>query len=1406
MLTRFAKTTLLLALAVGISLLFARCDSVSTSSPGGEDQQQGALFEATNDLESRMTALDDTVSMRTFGLTDGPQSSKSVQNLSFTGVAQIAPPGDTTRASYLSTADGQLHVGYKALGPAFKGGIDILDASDPTDILDVSSLGSDNLDVQEVVYDGDEDALFVAAALNPSSYGGDLQGTPSSLIKVTNLSNPQTKVAGLTGNVGKSVVKAPDGDQEHDVYAVTDQTLLYRFDAALENQATQEVSGAEFRSVATTQSTIFTVDRGASVYSSGVGSAESLSEEQTIASGVGELAIGRMQARSKAVLNGDRLFLALGSEGLAVLDAETGEVLFQKSSPYYTSVSLHTDAPEVSSQPSDLVYASRLDGTIDLFRVGENGIDAGGTDTGLNEFGSLDLGALNPNSSAVAAADASSEVAAANASSKVAGADASNRLDAAASANASSKQVAEQVNYVLAIGCHMYAANSQDGVVVLQIGDGQSCSTDEGNQSPTVNDDTDQTTQGESTTTDVLANDNDPDGLDPSTVKVENGPSDGSASANNNGTITYTPDDGFTGEDSYHYSVKDDEGAKSDNATVTITVNEPGNQPPTANPETDNTNEDEPTTTDVLANDSDPDGDLDLSTVQVVSDPSDGTTTVNNNGTITYTPNSGFTGDGSYKYTVKDDDGAESNEARVTIKINAAPTIDEPDPPSGECFTVAPSGQTTITTNDLSASDPDDDPKDLTFTVTSDPTQGELLLNGSPTSTSVFSQESIEKGNLEYNHTASNDDDSFTFDLKDPGDAGPEDVRCNITVGSGNQAPTASDDSDQTNEDQPTTTDVLANDNDPDGSLDASTVTVQSGPSDGSVSVDGSTGEITYTPDSGFTGSDSYTYTVDDNDGETSNEATVTITVNAAPTVDTPEDPPNAECVAVTAGEQTTITTDNLSASDPDDGPADLTFTVTNGPSQGELLLDGSSTSSFTQQDIEDGNLEYNHTASTADDDSFSFDLKDPDGAGPEDVPCNITVESGNQAPTASDDSDQTNEDQPTTTDVLDNDNDPDGSLDASTVTVQSGPSDGSVSVDGSTGEITYTPDTDFTGDDTYTYTVQDNDGAESNEATVTITVQASTAATKGCEGAIGGGVAFTKDGDLKTAASDGGTVNELLITGPDTPVLALGTGVDVDEDGNVGVAYIQQSEGAEQTVSVVDKNDATPTNYALPVAAKSDKTLIGVGSFGGAPSFFYVGAVGNGDEIYRVNFDDGSSEPLADPENGVDAIIGVADVDGDSDKELIFSDGSQQTRYINPGDPSQASFTKLPEGGAGSNNNIGIGSCLADIDGDGRASVPIVDGSNEIDLVDATGVSKTIVTGNANEEAAKTPLAWADIDNDGDPELIYLENNNSPAELKYIDDIAETENFGPSNFKFVENAGGGTIEADTGTGAVSAQ
>jgi len=90
-----------------------------------------------------------------------------------------------------------------------------------------------------------------------------------------------------------------------------------------------------------------------------------------------------------------------------------------------------------------------------------------------------------------------------------------------------------------------------------------------------------------------------------------------------------------------------------------------------------------------------------------------------------------------------------------------------------------------------------------------------------------------------------------------------------------NDAPQATDDSAATNEDTPVDVDVLANDMDADGdSLIISSVTQ---PANGSVVVN-SDNTLTYAPVAGFTGEDSFTYTVDDGHGGT-NTATVTVTV-----------------------------------------------------------------------------------------------------------------------------------------------------------------------------------------------------------------------------------------------------------------------------------------------------------------------------------------------------------------------------------------------------------------------------------------------------------------------------------------------------------------------------------------------
>ena len=573
MVSRLPKTTLLLASVLSLSLMLVGCDSVGSGGQVGspdDNQQEEPLFEVTNDLGARMTLLGKTAPM---------SAPKAASEFSLTSVAQVAPPGDTTRASHLSYASGTVYAGYKALGAPLKGGIDILDASDPTNLLEVSSIGGNNLDVQEVAYDADENALYVAGALKPSTFGGDLKGTPSSLIRVTNFSDPETLVAGLTGTVGKSVVTAPDSDGAHDVYVATDEEVMYRYDADLGNEVLQEVPGAEFRAVAATSSDVFTVDRTGTVYASDVGSASSFTEVQTLGSGVDAQAIGRMQARGEPVLNEDRLFLALGADGIAVLDAGSGDVLFRQEGPYYTSLTLHEDDPDVTDEPTDLVYATRPNGILDVYRVGDDGIDTGDTSTGLDEVGTFDL----------------SELAGINLG------------------------PSPQVNQVVGVGCHVYVANSNEGIAVLEISNGAGCGPGGDNQLPTATADSDQTTAGQPTTTAVLANDSDPDGsLDASTVQVQSQPSDGAVSVDGStGEITYTPDNGFTGQDDYTYTVEDNEGGTSNEATVAITVEAPDPPPPPSNAKAisfaafcttqDPFDEDDVTITDVLYKNDNPD-------------------------------------------------------------------------------------------------------------------------------------------------------------------------------------------------------------------------------------------------------------------------------------------------------------------------------------------------------------------------------------------------------------------------------------------------------------------------------------------------------------------------------------------------------------------------------------------------------------------------------------------------------------------------------------------------------------------------------------------------------------------------------------------------------------------------------
>ncbi|MGB7380658.1 MAG: PKD domain-containing protein [Rivularia sp. (in: cyanobacteria)] len=98
---------------------------------------------------------------------------------------------------------------------------------------------------------------------------------------------------------------------------------------------------------------------------------------------------------------------------------------------------------------------------------------------------------------------------------------------------------------------------------------------------------------------------------------------------------------------------------------------------PTANNDTAIANQGKPVTINVLDNDTDPDGTINPSTIQIESAPVNGNIAINDDGTITYNPSGNATAD-TFTYTVKDNDNNTSNTATVNITINnSAPSIRE---------------------------------------------------------------------------------------------------------------------------------------------------------------------------------------------------------------------------------------------------------------------------------------------------------------------------------------------------------------------------------------------------------------------------------------------------------------------------------------------------------------------------------------------------------------------------------------------------------------------------------------------------------------------------------------------------------------------------------------------------------
>ncbi|NKQ35836.1 MAG: tandem-95 repeat protein [Chloroflexi bacterium] len=554
----------------------------------------------------------------------------------------------------------------------------------------------------------------------------------------------------------------------------------------------------------------------------------------------------------------------------------------------------------------------------------------------------------------------------------------------------------------------------------------------------------------------VLANDADADG--PAlTVSLDQDVSNGALTLNGDGSFSYAPNADYNGTDSFRYAASD--GYLTATATVTITV-VPVNDAPTAVDDNGgSTDEDTPFTTgSVLPNDSDPENDL-LSVSGLDTTGTLGSVTDNGDGTFGYDPNGRFdylaageTATDSFGYTVSD--GSLTDTAVVTITItgvNDAPAAVDDSAATDEATAVTIS----ILDND---SDPDTSDALSVSGVITTGTQGAVTLAGGGV-------QYDPNGAFDYLGAGATATDVFSYTVSD-GNGGADTAVVTVTITGLNDAPAAGDDTAAADEDNPVTiTNALDNDNDPNGDSLSVTGVITAG-TQGAVTDNGD-GTFGYDPNgqfeylaAGATATDVFSYTV--SDGSLTDTAVITVTVsgvNDAPaaaddTAGTDEDTPR---VIAARGNDTDVDGDTL------------TITAVGSPVNGAAATDGDMIT-YTPA------LNFNGT------DVFTYTVSDGNG-GLATAGVTVTVGAVNDVSAAVADNLATDEDTAVLLDALANDSDPEN--DTLTITAVSGPANGTAVIEGN--QIRYTPNANYNGADSFTYTV--SDGELMATAAVNVTV-----------------------------------------------------------------------------------------------------------------------------------------------------------------------------------------------------------------------------------------------------------------------------------------------------------------------------
>jgi hypothetical protein len=591
-------------------------------------------------------------------------------------------------------------------------------------------------------------------------------------------------------------------------------------------------------------------------------------------------------------------------------------------------------------------------------------------------------------------------------------------------------------------------------------------------------------------------------------------------------TITYTPNANYHGSDTFVVNFTD--GTANVEKTVNVTVNSVNDNPAiTLASSTITTDEDNAGSTTFSYTDID--GDTVNATVK--TNATNGSATISGT-TITYTPNANY--HGSDSFVINFSDGVADIEKTISVTVNSV--NDNP---------VINLSATSITTNEDTAGN-------VTYTYTDidgNTVSATIKTNGSNGSATISGTTITYTPNANYNGN-----DSIVVTFTD-GAGYTNDVTIPVTVNSVNDLPTITMNTTiTTNEDTNGTLSFSVTDIDG----DSVTNSVSTNASNGTINITNNT--INYKPNENYNGTDTFTMSfVDTNGGVVQKVVTVNITaINDTPviTMDT-----NA-----TINEDTTA---NFVFSATDVDGDSISATIVNAPTDGNATINGT-TITYTP------NANYYG--------SDSFDVRFSDGVVNVDKNITVTITSVNDLPTI------------TISDVLSVNKNDSATIEYTIADVETNatiamttlPTNGQAVLNDS--NITYTPTTDYTGNDSLVLTITDSDGGITTK-TISIKVL-SISTTTDEDGNTNIGIAFKDDNGDDVTFTTISALEDINQTVSATGSITNSVEVTSSEN-KVAIVNLIDVNGTVQNTSTITKADNTVVENIVSAEISDTNTTI---------------------------------------------------------------------------------------------------------------------------------------------------------------------------------------------------------------------